>query len=71
MGTLIVLAQMTKNSVMDQVERWFVPASASEEHGLEELLSASALLLGRGSFAFLSSSWPTQSGVYADLVNPL
>ena len=55
---------------MDQVERWFVPASASEEHGLEELLSASALLLGRGSSDF-PSSWPTQSGVYADLVNPL
>jgi dihydrofolate reductase len=71
MGKLIVSAQMTMDSVMDQIEGWFDPGQESEQHGVEELRAASALLLGRETYEFLSTYWPGGEGVYADLVNPV
>jgi hypothetical protein len=47
MGRLIVSAQMTMDSVMDHMEGWFDPEGESEQHGIEELRAADALILGR------------------------
>ena len=47
MGRLIVSAQMTMDSVMDQLEGWFDLEGESEQHGVEELRAADALILGR------------------------
>jgi dihydrofolate reductase len=71
MGRLIVSAQMTMDSVMDQNEGWFDADGESEQQGVEELRAAEALILGRETYEFLSSFWPKQDGVYADLVNPI
>ena len=71
MGRLIVSAQMTMDAVMDQVEGWFDPEGASEAHGVEELRAASALVLGRETYEFLSAYWPGREGTYAELVNPI
>jgi dihydrofolate reductase len=74
MGRLIVSAQMTADSVMDQLEGWFDGSLESEKHGLEELRAADALLLGRETYEHLSVYWPNATGDpggYADLVNPM
>ena len=71
MGRLIVSAQMTMDSVMDQVEGWFDPDSESEIDGMEELAAADALVLGRETYEHFVSHWPNQEGAYADLVNPI
>ena len=71
MGRLIVSAQMTMDSVMDQIEGWFDPESESERDGVDELRAADALVLGRETYEHFAAHWPTQTGVYADVVNPL
>jgi dihydrofolate reductase len=59
MGRLIVSAQMTADAVMDHNGEWFDPARESELHGLDQLRAADALLLGRETYEFFSSVWPT------------
>jgi dihydrofolate reductase len=71
MGRLIVSAQMTVDSVMDHNEGWFDPTLESERLGTEHLRAAEALLLGREGYEFLSTYWPQQDGVLADLVNAI
>jgi dihydrofolate reductase len=71
MGRLIVSAQMTMDSVMDQLEGWFDAERESEQHGVEQLRAADALVLGRETYEGLSAFWPTQEGAYAELVNPI
>jgi dihydrofolate reductase len=71
MGRLIVSAQMTTDSVMDQTEGWFDPKSESEQHGVEQLRAADALILGRETYEGLAAFWPSQDGAYAELVNPI
>ena len=55
MGRLIVSAQMTMDSVMDQMEGWFDPEGESEEGGVEELRAADALILGRETYEGLAA----------------
>jgi hypothetical protein len=50
MGRLIVSAQMTMDCVMDQLEGWFDPEVESEQHGVEELRAADAVILGRATY---------------------
>jgi dihydrofolate reductase len=71
MGRLIVSAQMTMDSVMDQLDGWFDAERESEQHGVEELRAADALVLGRETYEGLAAFWPTQEGAYAELVNPI
>jgi dihydrofolate reductase len=71
MGRLIVSAQMTMDSVMDQNDKWFNPDLEPEQDGEEELRAADALVLGRKTYEFLSSYWPKQEGVLAELVNAI
>jgi dihydrofolate reductase len=71
MGRLILSVQMTMDSVMDQLEGWFDEQGDAEHAGVEELRAADAVLLGRETYEHLSSFWPTATGTYADLINPL
>ena len=71
MGRLLVSAQMTLDSVMDQNDKWFNPDPESEQDGEEELRAADALVLGRTTYEFLSSDWPKREGVLAELVNAI
>ncbi len=71
MGRLVVSAQVTVDGVMDQLEGWFDPDTPSAAHGLEQLLAADALVLGRETYEFLSTHWPSAEGPYAELINPI
>jgi dihydrofolate reductase len=74
MARLIASAQLTVDGVMDQIEGWFDPERESERYGLDQLRAADALLLGRKTYEFLSTVWPTMTGDpggYADLVNSI
>ena len=71
MGRLIVSVQTTADGVMDQMEDWFDERDDVKEHGIEELRAADAALLGRETFEHFVSFWPSATGTYADLVNPL
>lgn len=71
MGRLIVSAQMTMDCVMDQLEGWFDEQGDVEQHGVEELRAADAVILGRETYETLSQLWPSGSGPYAELINPM
>jgi len=71
MGRLIVSVQTTMDGVMDQLESWFNEEGDVEHHGVEELLAADAVLLGRKTYEELSTYWPSASGPYAELINPI
>ncbi len=62
MGRLIVSAQVTVDGVMDQLEGWFDADDESSQHGLEQLRAADALVLGRETYEFLSSSGRPRRG---------
>ncbi len=70
-GKLIVSAQMTMDSVMDQLEGWFDAGLKSEQDGIEQLRAADALILGRKTYEGFAAYWPSQEGTYAELVNPM
>ena len=69
MGRLIVSVQMTMDGVMDQLEGWFDEQGEVEQHGVEELRAADAVLLGRETYEQLSTFWPSAEGPYAGLIN--
>ena len=71
MGKLIVSAQMTMDSVVDQMVGWFDAELESEQDGIEQLRAADALILGRKTYEGLAAYWPSQQGTYAELVNPM
>lgn len=71
MGRLIVSVQVTMDGVMDQQDGWFDEQGDAEADGVEELRAADAVLLGRETYEQLSSFWPSASGTYADLINPM
>jgi dihydrofolate reductase len=71
MGRLIVSVQTTMDGVMDQQEGWFDEQDTVQDHGIEELRAADAALLGRETYEAFSKFWPSASGTYADLFNPM
>jgi hypothetical protein len=48
-GKAIVSTQMTVDGVMDSSDKGFIREGEHEEHSLDQLLAANALLLGRVS----------------------
>jgi dihydrofolate reductase len=71
MGHLIATTQATLDGVVDPVGEWVQP---DEDHGVysfERQARSSGLVLGRKTYEGLAGYWPSQSGRWADMVNPL
>ena len=71
MGTLIATAQATLDGVVDPVGEWVQPDGDHGMYSFERQARSSGLVLGRKTYEGLAGYWPSQSGRWADMVNPL
>jgi len=71
MGTLIATTQATLDGVIDPVGEWVDPDGDHGEYSFERQERSSGLVLGRKTYEGLAGYWPSQSGKWADLVNPM
>lgn len=74
MGKLIVTAQMSLDAVVEFDEGWYSGDGGprQRERGLEQLVAAEALVLGRDTYQGLAEYWPEHAGdgSWADGINP-
>ncbi len=71
MGKLIATTQATLDGVVDPVGEWVQPDGDHGDHSLERQARSSGMVLGRKTYEGLAGYWPSQSGKWADMVNPL
>jgi dihydrofolate reductase len=71
MGKLIATTQATIDGVVDPVGEWVQPDGDHAAYSFERQAKSSGLVLGRKTFEGLAGYWPSQSGKWADMVNPM
>ena len=71
MGKLIATTQATVDGVIDPVGEWVQPDGGHGDYSFERQAGSSGLVLGRKTYEGLAGYWPSQSGKWADMVNPL
>jgi dihydrofolate reductase len=72
MGRVINSVAMSLDGVIEPVSpEWFVFEGDHDEAARQWLADASAMLLGRTTFEGLAGFWTTQSGPWADIINPM
>ena len=69
MGRLIVSTQMTVDGVID-VGEWYVAEGEHDRAGKDQLVHASAVLLGRKTYEGLAAYWSPLKNDWANLINP-
>jgi dihydrofolate reductase len=70
MGRVVLSTQMTVDGVIT-VDDWFVSGGAHDAACQAFFEHSAAMLLGRKTFAGLAAYWPTETGTWADIVNPM
>ena len=71
MGKLIATTQATLDGVIDPVGEWVQPDGDHGDHSFERQSSSGGLVLGRKTYEGLAGYWPSRSGKWADMVNPI
>jgi dihydrofolate reductase len=71
MGQLIATTQATVDGVIDPVGEWVQPDGDHGEYSFERQASSAGLLLGRTTYEGLAGFWPSQSGKWAEMINPM
>jgi dihydrofolate reductase len=71
MGHLIATTQATLDGVVDPVGEWVQPDGDHGVFSFQRQARSSGLVLGRKTYEGLAGYWPSQSGRWADMVNPL
>jgi dihydrofolate reductase len=71
MGKLIATTQATLDGVIDPVGEWVQPDGDHGDYSFERQAKSSGLVLGRKTYEGLAGYWPSQSGKWADMVNPM
>ena len=71
MGKLIATTQATVDGVIDPVGEWVQPDGDHGDYSFERQARSSGLVLGRKTYEGLAGYWPSQSGKWADMVNPM
>jgi dihydrofolate reductase len=69
-GKLIINLAMTVDGVID-VSDWFVASGAHDDEAWALLEGSDALFLGRKNYEGFAGYWPTQTGRWADVINPM
>jgi dihydrofolate reductase len=70
MGRLISTTTMTVDAVID-VAGWYVSEGGHDQAAREQFVGAPGVVLGRKTYEGLAGYWPEQTGVWADLLNPM
>jgi dihydrofolate reductase len=70
-GKLIATTQATVDGVIDPVGEWVQPDSDHGHYSFDRQADSAGLVLGRKTYEGLAAYWPTQTGKWADMVNPL
>jgi dihydrofolate reductase len=70
MGKVMLTTTMTVDGVID-VGEWFVAGGEHNRAAREQFEQAEAMLLGRKTYEGLAAFWSTQTGEWADLLNPM
>src|ERR671921_1346863 len=71
MGKLIATTQATVDGVIDPVGEWVQADGDHADCSWERQARCSGLVLGRKTYEGLAGYWPSQSGKWADMVNPM
>ena len=71
MGRLIASTQATLDGVIDPVGEWVQPDGDHGDYSFERQSRSSGLVLGRTTFEGLAGYWPSASGKWADMINPM
>jgi dihydrofolate reductase len=71
MGKLIATTQATIDGVIDPVGEWVQPDGDHGDYSFERQARSSGLVLGRKTYEGLAGFWPSQTGRWADMVNPM
>ena len=71
MAKLIATTQATIDGVIDPVGEWVQPDGDDGDYSFERQVRSSGLALGRKTYEGLAGYWPSQSGKWADMVNPM
>jgi dihydrofolate reductase len=70
MSRLINLTTLTVDGLTD-VSDWYVPEGGHDEAARDQWKNSAGMVVGRKTYEGLAGFWPTQSGEWADLLNPL
>jgi dihydrofolate reductase len=71
MGKLIATTQATVDGVIDPVGEWVQADGDHGDYSFARQARSAGLVLGRKTYEGLAGYWPSQSGKWADMVNPL
>ncbi len=71
MGKLIATTQATLDGVIDPVADWVQPDADHGEHSFERQSRSAGLVLGRKTYEGLAGYWPSATGKWADMINPM
>jgi len=72
MARVINSVAMSLDGVIEPVSPdWFVVEGDHDDAARQLLVDASAMLLGRTTFEGLAGFWTTQSGPWAEIINPM
>jgi dihydrofolate reductase len=71
MGKLIATTQATIDGVIDPVGEWVQADGDHGDYSFERQARSSGLVLGRKTYEGLAGYWPSASGRWADMVNPM
>ena len=72
MARLINSVAMSLDGVIEPVSpEWFVPQGDHDAAAQQLMAESEAMLLGRTTFEGLAGFWTTQTGRWADIINPM
>jgi dihydrofolate reductase len=70
LSRLILSTTMTVDRVIS-VSEWYVSKGEHDRAAREEFEQAAAMVLGRKTYEGLAAFWSSQTGPWADLINPM